>query len=80
MKITNVKAMAAKVLTVGLVAGAFALAAKAEAQVTFGVRFGHPVYVAPAPIYRPGYFYGPAYPFHHEYFAPRYDRFHRGWR
>ena len=46
MKLTNVKAMVAKGLTVGLLAGAFVLAApaKAEAQISFGVQFGTPVY------------------------------------
>lgn len=49
MRLTNVKAMVAKVMTVGMLAGAFAMAApvKAEAQqvvVGFGYR---PYYVAP---------------------------------
>jgi hypothetical protein len=45
MKITNVKAMVAKGLTVGLLAGAFVLAApaKADAQrVVVGVEVGYP--------------------------------------
>ena len=48
MKDTNVKAKVAKVITVGILAGAFVLAApmKAEAQDwRFGVQFGGPVYV-----------------------------------
>ena len=48
MKITNVKAMVAKVMTVGMLAGAFVLAApaKAQAQVAFGVQVGggYPTY------------------------------------
>ncbi len=46
MKITNVKAMVAKVVTVGLVAGAFVIAApaKAQAQFSFGVNVGTPYY------------------------------------
>ena len=76
MKITNVKAMVAKMFTVGLLAAAVVLAAptKAEAQVAVGVRIGHGPYFAPA--YRRPYFvepapvvgfYGPAY------YGPRYD-------
>ncbi len=63
MTITNVKAMVAKVLTVGFLAGAFVMAApaKAEAQgFAVGVRFGAPVYVAPryvALVYGYGYGY-----------------------
>lgn len=47
MKLTNVKAMVAKSLTVGLLAGAFVLAAPAKAdaqQFAIGVQFGAPVY------------------------------------
>jgi len=70
MKITNVKAMVAKMFTVGLIAAAVAVAApaRAEAQVGIGVRIGpapyfgpvyrRPVIVEPAPAY--GY-YGPAF-------------------
>ena len=70
MKITNVKAMVAKMFTVGLLAAAVAIAApaKADAQVAVGVRIGpapyfgpvyrRPVYVAPAPVYG---FYGPSF-------------------
>jgi hypothetical protein len=50
MKITNVKAMVAKAVTVTLLAGAVALAvpAKAEAQqLAVGVRFGYPGYYGP---------------------------------
>jgi hypothetical protein len=56
MKITNVKAMVAKGVTVALLAGAFAMVApvKAEAQqFAIGVRVGYPVYAR-------GY-YGPDY-------------------
>jgi hypothetical protein len=56
MKITNVKAMVAKGVTVALLAGAFAMVApiKAEAQqFAVGVRVGYPVYAR-------GY-YGPDY-------------------
>ncbi|WP_158944651.1 hypothetical protein [Granulicella sp. S190] len=56
MKITNVKAMVAKGVTVGLLAGAFVLAAPAKAQAqqfAVGVRVGYPQY---------GYgYYGPDY-------------------
>jgi hypothetical protein len=55
MKITNVKAMVAKGVTVGLLAGAFVLAApsKADAQVAVGVQIGYPHH---------GYgYYGPDY-------------------
>lgn len=46
MKLTNVKSLVTKSLTVGLLAGAFVLAApaKANAQVAIGVQFGAPVY------------------------------------
>ena len=47
MKVMNVKAMVAKLMTVGLLAGAFALAApvKAEAQgFAVGVQVGYPRY------------------------------------
>ncbi len=75
MKSTNVKAMVAKMFTVGLLAAAVVMAApsKAEAQVAVGVRIGHGPYFAPA--YRRPYvvepapvvgFYGPAY------YGPRY--------
>ena len=99
MKIANVvnaksfKAMVAKVFTVGLLAGAVAIAAptKAEAQVSFGVRVGpavgyvgpvyrRPVYVAPAPVYGGYYapgFYGPRYD-HYAWDRRHFDRrFHR---
>jgi len=56
MKITNVKAMVAKGVTVGLLAGAFVLAAPAKAdaqQFAVGVQVGYPHY---------GYgYYGPDY-------------------
>jgi hypothetical protein len=47
MKIANVKAMVAKGVTVGLLAGAFALAAPAKAdaqQFAVGVQIGYPHY------------------------------------
>jgi hypothetical protein len=47
MKITNVKAMVAKSVTVGLLAGAFVLAAPAKADAqrfVVGVQVGHPHY------------------------------------
>jgi hypothetical protein len=53
MKLANVKAMVAKAITVGLLAGAVVLAvpAKADAQpVVVGVRIGYPQYA-----YGPGY-------------------------
>jgi len=60
MKITNVKAMVAKGVTVGLLAGAVMLAAPAKAdaqQFAVGVRVGYPGYYG-YPAY--GY-YGPDY-------------------
>ncbi len=42
MKITNVKAMVAKSVTVGLLAGAFVLAAPANAQQLAVVQVGYP--------------------------------------
>jgi hypothetical protein len=81
MKITNVKAMMVKGVTVGLLAGAIALAtpAKANAEVVVGVGLGGPHYAygyAPA-YYGPGY-YAPGYygRWHHpvpvyRYYAPR---------
>jgi hypothetical protein len=46
MKSTNVKSMVAKVMTVGLLAGAVVLAApaKAQAQIAVGVQLGYPQY------------------------------------
>ena len=91
---TTLKAMFAKVATVGLLAGAVVLAspAKAEAQVRVGVGigFGAPVYAGP--VYRPHYYappvvYGPRYGYGYGY-GPgyyghfdhyRYDRFHHGY-
>jgi hypothetical protein len=54
MKITNVKAMVAKGVTVGLLAGAFVLAApaKANAQQVAVVRVGYPQHYG---------YYGPDY-------------------
>ena len=48
MKIANVKALAAKLMMVGLAAGAFAALTPAQAQAqqfAVGVQFGHPAYV-----------------------------------
>jgi hypothetical protein len=84
MKITSLKATVAKVFTVGLLAGAVAMAApqKADAQVRFGVRIGGPVYVGPA--YRPYGYVAPAPYVYGGYYGPRrfyYDRWHHGyWR
>ena len=78
MTSTNVKAMVAKMFTVGFLAAAVVMAAptKAEAQWSVGVRvgnapvygqgYGRPVVVAPAPAY--GY-YGQTY-----YGQPSYGR------
>ncbi len=68
MKITNVKAMFAKVFTVGLLAGAFAIAAptKADAQVAFGVRVGPVAVYHRPPVYPPAYV-GPAYGYGYGY-------------
>jgi hypothetical protein len=64
MTITNVKAMIAKTMTAGLLAGAFFLASpsKAQAQVSWGIHVGVPVqtavYGAPAYGYdQPSYGY-----------------------
>ena len=60
MNITNVKAMVAKMFTVGLLAGAVVIAApnKAQAQIGIGVRIGsvyhQPVYEAPVYGYPQG--------------------------
>ena len=64
MKIANVKSMVMKGVTVGLLAGAFALAApaKANAAVVVGVGVGYPHYA---------YGYGPAY-YGPGYYAPGY--------
>jgi hypothetical protein len=51
MKITNVKAMVIKGVTVGLLAGAFVLAAPAKADAQVFVRVGYPHYV-----YGPDYY------------------------
>ena len=51
MKITNVKAMGAKGVTIGLLAGAFALAAPAKAEAQVVVQVGYPHYV-----YGPDYY------------------------
>src|SRR5215470_19547975 len=56
MKLTSIKSMIAKGVTVGLLAGAVALAAPAKAeaqQFAVGVQFGSPSYgyVAPADYY-----------------------------
>lgn len=71
MKLTSIKAMVAKAMAVGLVAGALVLAApqKAQAQVRIGVQFGYP----PVYAYAPGYAY-PSYP--PDYYARRdyYER------
>ena len=81
MTIKNAKAMMVKGVTVGLLAGAIALAApaKANAEVVVGVGLGGPHYAygyAPA-YYGPGY-YAPGYygRWHHQvpvyrYYAPR---------
>lgn len=64
MKITNVKAMVAKGVTVGLLAGAFVLAAPAKAdaqQFAVGVRVGYPAYGYPAYGYPARGYYGPDY-------------------
>ena len=51
MKVTNVKAMVAKGVTVGLLAAAFVLAAPAKAQAQVVVQVGYPHYV-----YGPDYY------------------------
>jgi hypothetical protein len=65
MKITNIKAMVAKGVTVGLLAGAFVLTAPAKAdaqQFAVGVRVGNPGYFGyPANGYPAYGYYGPDY-------------------
>jgi hypothetical protein len=72
MKATQLKAMIAKVMSVGVVAGVLALAgpAKAEAQAwSVGVQIGAPVYGYAAPAYGYAHAYGPDY-----YARQRYER------
>jgi hypothetical protein len=74
MKIANLKSMILKGAAVGLLAGAFALAApaKADAQVVVGVVFGHPHYAyGYAPRYYAPRVYAPGY------YAPGYYGWHR---
>ena len=78
----NIKIAALKLATFGTLAAAFVVAspAKADAQVSFGVRVGPPVvygyghvrpYYAP-PVYGyPGYYGRPSYGWHHEHFYGR---------
>jgi hypothetical protein len=76
MRIANVKAAVAKVLTVGFVAGALTMAApaKAEAEVFVGARFGAPVVsVGPDRFRREEFFRRQEWVRAHEY-----ERFHRG--
>ncbi len=89
MTIPNVKAMVAKVITVGLLAGAFAFAgtAKAQAETFVSAGFGNPHYVV-----RPGFYdfeRREAFRRHEEFVrheewvrAHEFDRFHRDgfWR
>jgi hypothetical protein len=53
MKIANVKGLVTKTIVAAVAAGAllFAAPTKSQAQVVVGLRFGRPVYVAPAPAY-----------------------------
>ena len=53
----NVKAIFPKAALAGLVAAAAFMAApqKANAQVAFGIQFGHPGYVARVPVYQQPY-------------------------
>ena len=88
MTISNVKAIVAKVMTVGLLAGAFALAAptKAQAETFVAVGVGYPHYG------NPGFFEfqrreefrrHEAFVRHEEFLrAQEFDRFHRDgyWR
>jgi hypothetical protein len=79
MKVANVKGFVTKAIVAAVAAGAFLFAAptKSDAQVVVGVRFGRPVYVAPAPVYvRPyGYYDRDAYIRHEQWErAHRFDR------
>lgn len=57
MKATQMKAMIAKVMSVGMVSGALANPAQAEAQSwSIGVQIGSPVYAYAAPSYGPNYY------------------------
>ena len=90
MKTANWKATLARVFTVGVIAAAAAVAApsRAEAQVSFGVRIGVPVYVAP-PYRRPVYvspapvYVGPGYGYGYGYYGREYHPYawgrHGGW-
>jgi hypothetical protein len=83
MKIANVKRFATKALVAAVAAGAllFAAPTKSQAQVFVGVRFGRPVYVAPAPVYVAPYGYyarRDAYVRHEEWLrVHRFDRRYR---
>jgi hypothetical protein len=70
MKLTSIKAIAAKGMTLGLLAGAFALAgpAKAEAQ-QLVVRVGYPPY-----------YYGHPRYVRHEAWVRAHDRHYYGYR
>lgn len=77
MKITNVKAMVAKMFTVGVVAAAIVVAAptKAEAQVRFGVRVGPPVAYYGNGYSNPSYDYrNPQYGYYGRDYDRDYDR------
>jgi hypothetical protein len=81
MKLTSIKNKVMKALGMTALAGAALAVAAPAAQaqrVYFGLRYGHPVYVAPAPpvVYAPGYGYGAYYgPHYRAWVAPhRYDR------
>jgi hypothetical protein len=80
MKIANLKGFATKAIVATVAAGAllFAAPTKSQAQVVVGLRFGRPVYVAPAPAYVApyGYYARPdEYRRHEEWLrAHRFDR------
>jgi hypothetical protein len=76
MKITNGKSVIAKVMTIGLLAGAVVMATPAHAQrVRFGVSIGVPAPVRTGPVYVAPVYAAPAY-------APAYvePAYRYGWR
>ena len=88
----NIKATALKLATLGTLAAAFAVAspAQANAQVSFGVRVGGPVYHPYAPVrpyYAPpaygyGYYGHPYYGrgfYHHPYYGRPYGYGYHRW-
>lgn len=81
MRIIDRKAILAKTITIGLLAGVFVIASpsKAQAQVSVGIQLGDPIYARPvyrAPAYRyvPGYYASNGYDGYNGYDGNGYDR------